>query len=147
MGITSLSIMTAILAAAGLGAPDAPPSQWALESMVPGGPLCRGMKSGDRIDIQIARNKLDHLMMFAGHPDWDHKSGPIHVTISVDGGPPISLEGFVIGPIVMVEVTSDALTKQLRGAHAVRWDWPWGHFTATIDGLGKALDSIAYCPG
>jgi len=147
MGITSLSIMTAILAAAGLGAPDAPPSQWELGSMVPGGPLCRGMKSGDAIDIQIVRNKIDHLLLIAGHPDWDHKGGPIHVTISVDGGPPVPLDGFVIGPIVLVEVADDALTKQLKAAHAVRWDLPWGQFTATIDGLGKALDSIAYCPG
>ena len=114
--------------------------------MVPGGAMCRAMKSGDAVDTQLVRNKEGKLLLVAGHPDWDHKAGPIHVTISLDGGPPVSLEGYVIGPTVLVLIKDDTLTAQLKAAHEVAWTLPWGHFTAAVDGLGKALDAIAYCP-
>jgi hypothetical protein len=119
MGIISVSIMTAILGAAGLGAPETSSSQWGLRSIVPGGPLCRAEKFGDTIDTQLVRNLDGKPVLVAGHPDWDHKTGLIQVTISVDDGPPVSLEAYVVGPTVWVAVEDDILTAQLKTAHEV----------------------------
>lgn len=147
MGITSLTIIAAMLAAAGPGTPDAAPSQWALRSIVPGGPLCRAEKFGDAVDMHIARNYDDKLVLFAGRPDWNLKDSSLHVTISVDGGPAVPLDGTAIGPIVVVTIEDDTLTAQLKTAHEVTWNLPWGQFTAKVEGLGKALDSIVICRG
>ena len=147
MGITSLTIMATMLAAAGPGAPDPAPSEWALRSIVPGGPLCRAETFGDTVDTHIARNYNDKLVLIAGHPDWAHKDNSLHVTISVDGGPAVPLDGTAIGPLVIVTIEDKTLTAQLKMAHDVTWNLPWGHFTAKVDGLGEALDSLVICRG
>ncbi len=147
MGISSVSIVTAMLAAAGLGAPAAAPSQWALRSIAPGGPLCRAEKSGDAVDTQIARNNADKLVLVVGHPDWEHNEAPVPMTISVDNGPAVSLDGTAIGPVVLVVIKDDTLTARLKTARKVTWNLPWGRFTARVEGLGEAFDSIAFCGG
>jgi hypothetical protein len=147
MGMFSVTIMAAMLAAAGPGAPEAAPSQWALRSIVPGGPLCRAEKFGGPVDTHIARNNLGKLVLVVGRPDWDHGESSLPVTISVDGGPAVSLDGTALGPVVIVLIEGDALTAQLKTAHDVTWNLPWGRFTAEVDGLGKALDSIVICRG
>jgi hypothetical protein len=147
MSIAPLSILLALLGAA-VGPGDIPPSSaWELSSVTPGGPLCRAMKEGDAIDTQVARGKDGDMLLVAGRPDWDHVNNALHLTISVDDGPPISLKGFSIGPTAFVVIDDGALLRQLKTAHRVSWTFPWGHFTAVVDGLGQAFDSIQYCPG
>ena len=148
MSTTPLSILLAMLGAAiGPGAAPTRSSAWELSSVTPGGPVCRAMKEGDAIDTHLARNKDGSMLLVAGNPNWDHMSNALHVTISVDDGPPVSLEGFSIGPTAFVVIKPDALIQQLKAAHRVTWDLPWGHFAAMVDGLGEAFDSIAVCPG
>lgn len=126
-----------------LGKADAP--GWVLRSPTPDAPPCRAVRLGATVDTQLLRSRDGHLVLSAGHGDWEHSGGALQASFSFDDGGPMTVTGYPVGPIFLVSVTDDQLV-QLRNAHLLHWHLPWGDFTADVQGLGAAFDAIGVCP-
>lgn len=141
-----MSILPFPVIALALGMALPQPAGWEVGSTKPGGPPCRAMKRGASLDIQILRNRAGNMIIVPGLPSWDHSGGEVALTVAVDDGPPATVSGFPIGPSVFVLVEDRKLAEQIKAAHSLTWKFPWGSFTAEVDGLGKTFDALAVCP-
>src|SRR5262249_16548041 len=118
------SIFAVLNTLAILSAPQSPssgaPAGWELRSPSPGAPPCRAVKLGSSVDTQILRNRDGHLVLIAGHGDWEHNGGQMPASLSIDDAPPVAVTGFPIGPVFMILMTDEQRTR-LRNAHLVHW--------------------------
>lgn len=71
----------------------------------------------------------------------------VPLTLSIDGTEPISLTGYPVGPLVLMRIDDPVLERRVMEAATLRWAFAWGTYTARVDGLGEAFDSIGVCPG
>lgn len=71
----------------------------------------------------------------------------VPLTLSIDGAEPISLTGYPVGPLVLMRIDDPVQERRVKDATTLRWVFAWGTYTAHVEGLGEAFDTIGVCPG
>ena len=144
-----------VLAIALAAAPAALPAQqpvpgapgWLLFDHLPGveGRSCMARTNGPEADTMLIFNNVGVPLLIAGWADRYNEGGEAEVRLSVDGAPPVSLQGGIALNLVLVSVEDAALLQRLREARTLDWTFPFGRFRANVAGLGTALDAVRAC--
>jgi hypothetical protein len=146
---------TAIICALALAAPAAALAQadlhpipgagaWRL-AQLPDNGGCFARAEGREVDTMLAVNKDDKLVVSLGDPSWTASGGTVPVTLQIEGGKLLQLQGDQLPTLVMVLIDDDRVYRRLRTANRVGWTLPTGHYDAYITGLGAAFDATRAC--
>ena len=121
-----------------------PNAGWQIRAEV-NGKSCRAFLFGTAIDTQIVRNNENKLVLAPGHPDWETHEGPTALTLQVDDGQAVPLNGIALFRTVFIVIEDDAELQAIKGATTLKWHFPWGDYTATVTGLGASFDKLDQC--
>lgn len=92
----------------------------------------------------LESNKGQPVLLLA-RPDWESPGGRIEASLSIDGGPPLKLEGHLVGPLVAVGNFEPAIVEQLSRARQLEWTLPNGRFRGDVAGLAEAWTELKAC--
>jgi hypothetical protein len=121
--------------------------RWEMQDHLPGvsGRKCTARIKGDQVDTMLMLNKAGTPLLVVGRPDWAELLGDAEAGLAIDGAAPDAVKASLFNNLVMTLVTDDALLQRLRRANTLDWSLPFGHFHATVTGLGVAIDALAVC--
>jgi hypothetical protein len=146
---TALVLVCALLGPA--AARIRPDGSFALRGMdeipAPGERPCRAIRHGETVNTRLLRSNADRMVLIASWHTWSRTEYPVSGSFAIDGGQPVAVIGYSIGPLFMVRIDDPLLHQALRDARTLTWRLPWGDFTADVTGLGAAFDALAPCPG
>lgn len=128
---------------AGKSEPSFPvPAGWETVDMAAG---CAARLKGDEIDTWVTINNKDQVLLIAGRKDWNFWGQKAELTLQFDSHPPMSLEGWEWGNLILVLLPDDGDVAALRKASNLKWHFPGGNYSTKVHDLGLALDAAAAC--
>jgi hypothetical protein len=127
--------------------PIAGAEDWLLLDRIPGvsGEVCSARTNGPEADTMLLLNRNHVPILAAGRADWQGLLGTAEIQLSIDGAAPSRLKVQMFNNLVMILVSDAPLLQRLRRARTLDWTLPFGHFRASVTGLGAALDAVASC--
>ena len=116
---------------------------WTLVDSIPHG--CWAERNGKDIDTKLMVTNDGGMLVLAGRADWHRSENTVTVGLAIDGGPVESIDANMLPNLVLIGSGDGPHTDRLRAAHTLAWHFPWGDYSAQVDGLGAAFDAAAQC--
>ena len=116
---------------------------WRLSHVAGSG--CFARLQGPQVDTLLAVNRDGKMVVGAGRSDWKLPNGQEDLLLQIDGGSPYPIKASPIVNVVFGVVPDAAMESALRKARKLSWTMPAGRFTADVNGLGTAFDTIKAC--
>ncbi len=117
---------------------------WSVDPMPEAKGSCRARLPGSEVNTTLLLNQSGGIVLSAANPGWNLTDRDAVMTVAVDGGSPVRLEAFAIGPLVMAGI-DDGLLNQLRNGRSIDWILPHGRFQVPIPDFGAAVDALKAC--
>ena len=118
---------------------------WQLLDNMPGTDKCSVRLSGNEVDTMLSINKEGKLILIAGNNQWVAHNPKVPTILQIDDAPPLNIETWQLGNIVLFLVSDDAVAERLKRAVSIKWHFPWGDFHANVTGLGVAAEALKKC--
>lgn len=121
---------------------------WRIMVTLPNVPrkVCNAEARGDGIDLLLAMSPNGGVSLMARHWDWANWGRAMApLQLSIDGGPPLSLEADPIDNQILIWVKDKALLRRLRAARTLDWMLPTGQAHVDVTGFGVAQDAVWAC--
>lgn len=108
-------------------------------------PGCSAHKTGGDLATTLRFNSQHQLILSFTRPEWSWQVMHRLVRLTLDDGKPVAVGIETALNLVLLKVSTPDRIDALRGAHLLHWGFPWGKYTADVDGLGRALDWVQQC--